>query len=142
MEHMGAPAPLTLLSKTPVDYAALADEWGELRRRIDLLKPDQARIKAVEALLQPLLDLQPADMPMTLNGLVYQLQVSPCEHQTKINDIAEVRRAMTAAAFLEIVSVTLKALKPVVSEFKFLQLTTTARTGSRSIKAVRTSAAA
>jgi hypothetical protein len=130
------------LLETPVDIAALVDECGELKRRIDLVKPDQARLKVVQEELDNLVfDLLPAHEPVTLEGHIYKLLVSPRENQTTINDIAEVRRSMSAADFLKIATVTLKALKTAVSESRFLSLVTTARTGNRTIKAVLKTAA-
>ena len=84
----------------PLDYPALADEWGELRRRLDLMKPDIARLKVVEAILSPLFELLKAEEPGTVEGREYRLLVSPRENHTEINDIAQVRRAMTAPEFL------------------------------------------
>ena len=121
----------------PLDYPALADEWGELRRRLDLMKPDIARLKVVESLLEPLFSGTKPDAPVTVEGYQYRLDVPPREYRTEINDIAQVRRAMTAPEFLAIARVTLKDLKAAVPEAKYLTLVTTARTGNRTIKAVR-----
>ena len=116
--------------------AELADEYGELKRRLEMVKPDEVRLALIVKRLKPLFDSKPPEEPATLDGITYQLQVSPCENETVITDISAVRRAMSAAEFLEIATVTLKALRTAVSESKFLSLVTTARTGSRSIKAV------
>jgi hypothetical protein len=118
----------------------LADEFGELSRRLELAKSDEARLKLVAIRLKPLFEDTPDDEPTTLDGCQYQLRVTPRENETKITDITAVRKAMSAAEFLEIATVTLKALKAAVSESKFLSLVTTARTGNRTIKAVRKSA--
>ncbi len=146
MGQMGMPAIHVVPTPKPVfalTEAELADEYGELKRRIEMVKPDEVRLAAIVKRLKPMFEANPPEEATTLDGQIYQLQVSPCENETVITDIAAVRRAMSAAEFLEIATVTLKALKTAVSESKFLSLVTTARTGNRTIKAVlKTRAAA
>jgi hypothetical protein len=119
-----------------MDRAKLIDEYGELCRQLDAIKPAVMRHKELGSMLQSWYVDTPADEPVTAQGRLYTLQISPRDHQTTIKDIRRVYRVLGVAKFLELCSITLKAVKESVDAKVYEGLVETHRTGFRTLKTV------
>ena len=128
---------LTLVPKAPnVERIPVIDEYGEICRQIDALKPAFARQKVLRVLIDMWSEAAEADQPALFTGSKYDLQVSPRENQTKIASIRRVSKLLGVSRFMSICSITLKAVRENVTQAQFDSLVVTERTGSRSVKAV------
>lgn len=125
-------------SPQPIDAERVAwiDEYGELSRQIAELKPAVDRHKQLGILIQMWCEAVPAAQPTLFEGQRYTLQISPRENQTKIISIRKVYRALGVTKFLDLCSITLKALRENLPTEKYEKLVDTDRTGPRAIKAV------
>ncbi len=133
-----APQPISINSK-----AQMIDEYGELSRQIAEMKPNLARHKVLSDLLQSWYLEHPAGLPAVAEGHHYSLQIGPRENHTTILSIANVRKAIGAVRFLEVCSITLKAIKECLGDGPaFDSLVSIDRTGPRSLKAVAKAKAA
>lgn len=119
-----------------MDRATLIDEYGELCRQMDEMKPVIARYKELGSMLQSWYVDTPADQSVTAQGRLYSLQISPRDNQTTIKDIRKVYRVLGVAKFLKLCSITLKAVKENVDAGVYEGLVETHRTGFRTLKTV------
>jgi hypothetical protein len=119
-----------------MDRAKLIDEYGELCRQLDEIKPVILRHKELGSMLQSWYVDAPADQPATAQGRLYTLQISPRDNQTTITDIRKVYRVLGVSRFLELCSITLKAVKENVTPKVYEGLIETHRTGFRTLKTV------
>lgn len=114
----------------------LIDEYGELCRQIDEIKPAIARHKLLGSMLQSWFEEVPAEESVAFAGRYYTLQASPRDNQTKLKDIRKVYKALGAAKFLSLCSITLKAVRESLPDDLYQNLVETNRTGSRTLKTV------
>ena len=119
-----------------MDRAALIDEYGELSRQLDELKPAIARHRELSQILQSWYSDAPADQPDTARGRIYILQISPRDNHTSFKDLRKVYRVLGVSKFLKLCSITLKAVKEAVPAEVYEGLTETHRTGMRTLKTV------
>jgi hypothetical protein len=78
----------------------------------------------------------PADEPVVVQGRLYTLQLSARDNQTTIKDIRKVYRVLGVTKFLDLCTITLKAIKESVNPKVYEGLVETHRTGFRTLKTV------
>lgn len=121
--------------------AALIDEYGELSRQLDAMKPAVVRHKVLAQEIQAHFENAPAGETIVVDGSVYQLQILPRDNQTRIRSMSKVYRALGQKLFIELCSITLKAVRENLASEVYESLVLTERTGLRPLKAVARAAA-
>lgn len=121
--------------------ASLIDEFGELSRQRDLMKPVEKRLKELAETFQACLADHPPEAPISITGKLYVLQVGPRSEETKIVSMRKVYKALGVIRFLKLCSITLKAVKENLPAL-YESLVVTEATGPRRIKAVAKAASA
>lgn len=125
-----------MLIDVKADRRAKIDRFGELSRQLAEIKPLEKEHKALKAEIRSWYDKEPAGDSLTAEGGLYNLQISPRENETKIRSILKVKSAIGASKFLQVCSITLKAIKDCVTDEVYQGLVITERTGCREITAV------
>lgn len=92
------------------EQIAQIDEYGELRRQIQIHKPVADRAEQLSKIIQGWYELQPADQAFTAQGNRYDVQVGAREKVRKVFDIGKLFKIVGATKFLRIVKVNLTDL--------------------------------
>jgi hypothetical protein len=116
--------------------AQVADEFGELERRIQEFKPVRDRHEALKKQIQTWFEQEPADQPASVEGKLYLVQASARANQRKVKSIASLFRRLGKALFLEVATVPFTAIDRVLPAEEHEKFVSEERTGSRTIKAV------
>jgi hypothetical protein len=125
--------------KTPVPVlvipAALCDEFGELTKLKDEFAPIQSRYnKCRERLAALVADADP-EAEFRVEGEKYRVLISARGLEKRV-DIPAARKELGAARFLEVVTVTMKALEKFLLKAQIEALTLVERTGPRTYSPV------
>jgi hypothetical protein len=125
---------LLQLSKTttPADKAAVIDEFGDACAKVKAFEPTRKRHEQLRDEIASWYADKAADQDFAARGARYDLWVSMRSNQRKVN-IAAAFRALGVRKFLKVCTVTLTALKEILSEPDAEALTTESRTGYRRI---------
>lgn len=120
--------------KDLIAIAALVDEYGRLDAELAPLKPKLRRMEAVAKLLRAAVpEKAKADESVMLAGGIFDVALGPREHRTVFAPAATIYRKIGKEVFLEIASVTLKALEEHVHPSVVAELTHKEHVGSRPI---------
>jgi len=116
---------------------ALIDEYCDLRERMKAWKPEvnpiAGRYAEVSALILAAYESHPAAAPIVAHGRRFDLPISARRIERKIHDLAGFFRRIGRDKFLEICSVTLKAVEKEVAADKLDLYVGTSQTGHRTI---------
>jgi transposase len=114
----------------------MADEFGELDRRMQLLAPDVARFESLKRAIKSWFDRMPADAEGTIEGNFYRLHLSARERERRVSSMRALVDVIGLEKFLELASVPIGALEDLLGKTRAAALIVDKRTGSRRIKAV------
>jgi hypothetical protein len=129
-------AALEIALPADLDQRKLCDEYGELDRRLQLMKRDVERYEVLKKAIKSWFDRAPADADGTVEGDVYHLHVSARERERRVRDMHLLVEAVGLEKVLELANVPLGAIEDLIGKTRLEALTVEARTGSRRIKAV------
>jgi hypothetical protein len=125
--------------KTPVPVlvipAALCDEFGELTKLKDEFAPIQARYNKCRERLQALVADADPEAEFRVEGELYRVLISARGLERRL-DIPAVRKELGATKFLEVATVTMKALEAYLLKPQIEALTLVDRTGPRTYSPV------
>lgn len=121
-------------ANTPAhDLAAKIDEYGELKRQEQIYDPIAKRLAQLREEFNTLTAGEPEDQPVTLQGNLYILQLTPKQNQREIVSMAKLFTAIGRTPFLRLCRFPISA----IDDLKVpAGLVKTERTGSRQITAV------
>lgn len=120
----------------PVKVIAIVDEFGEIDRLVKAFAPTLRRHEELKKQIQSLAADKPAEVDVSLDGRLYQVQISARKLERKIVDVPRVFVMLGKKRFLELCSMTLKALESAITPDRFAEIVVEDRTGSRTITAV------
>lgn len=129
-------AALEIALPADLEQRKLVDEFGELDRRLQLMKRDVERYEVLKRAIKSWFDQTPADADGTVEGEVYHLHISGRERERRVRDMHELVKAVGLEKVLELANVALGAIEDLIGKTRLEALTVEARTGSRRIKAV------
>lgn len=132
----GPPAKAELAVIVDREQRRMADEYGELDRRMQLFAPDVARFETLKRAIKSWFDRMPADADGTIEGNLYRLHLSARERERRVRSMRGLVDAIGIEKFLELASVPIGALEDLLGKSRAAALIIDARTGSRRIKAV------
>jgi len=118
------------------DRAAIVDEYGELSRRIQELKPTTARAEQLRKTIQGWYDNEPADQSFTAIGRKFSVQVSARANKRSIRDIFKLARVLGRQLFMSIATVRMEDLDRHLTEDQANKLIAVDQTGPRKIEPV------
>jgi CHAD domain-containing protein len=123
---------------------AWADELGAINERLTpakiRIKKDEERQKILEEYLKAKAKTLAADMPEIVEGSSFGCKFSAARQSTKIKSMKAAMVAVRAGGICRVIDVfetTLEKLKKAVPEDEFAKLTTTERTGIRTLETYR-----
>jgi hypothetical protein len=93
-----------------VDRAAIVDEYGELKRLEAAFKPTERRLETLRKTIQSWYATEPAEKEFVVEGKKFSVTISAREWEKKV-DPKRLYKAVGIRRFLELVSITLEALK-------------------------------
>lgn len=111
------------------------DDYGDLCKDRAAFALTEGRYQKLHKQLAELAAKGDPETEYIAEGERYTLQISMCKMESTV-DIPRARKKLGAAAFLEVCTVTLKALRRFLTEPEVEALTISTRTGSRSYVAV------
>lgn len=121
----------TLPKPTLIVPASLCDDYGDLSILKDQFAPTQARYnKCREQLAKLVADCDP-EAEFRVEGERYRVLISARGFERRV-DIAAARKTLGAATFLEVATVTLRALEAYMLKPEIDKITLTEQTGPRS----------
>ena len=123
--------------------AQLVDEFGELDRQVTEFAPIARRHRSLQDEIRSWYSDTPRDQAATAEGHVYNVQVSPRSEERQFSLAAKVKifAALKKQRFLELCSLTLKAVEMELGETYVDLNVSKDRTGSRKLIPVLKSAA-
>jgi hypothetical protein len=131
-----AKAKLQLVPSPPRPDPALVDEFGELDRKVQAFKPTADRHKWLkEKILGFTMDTA-ASEPATFLGSKYSAIVGAQQMQRSIESMAKVYKLVGKDRFLDLCSMTLKALEHEVGEIAAAQYIQELQTGPRKVTVI------
>lgn len=89
---------------------SIVDEYGDLKRRVKEFQPTKARFELLGRTITSWYENEPAEKEFIVEGQKYSIKISEREWQRRV-DAARLYKAVGIKRLLELVSVTLKALK-------------------------------
>lgn len=110
---------------------ATIDTFGDLLKLRDEFAPTERLYQKCFAELKALAATGDPAAEYIVKGERYTLRISPCSMERK-PDVFKARKMLGAAAFMEVVSITLKALGQFLAQPEIDALAVTTQTGSRS----------
>ena len=133
-----AARPATAEVAVPADRAQrqMADEYGELDRKMQLMSPDVARYDTLKRAIKGWFDRLPPEVDGIVEGRVYRLHLSARERERRVRSMRDLVEVIGLDKFLELASVAIGPLEDLLGKTRAAALITEARTGSRRIKAV------
>lgn len=115
----------------------LIDEFGELDRQMQQMKPAVERYEALKAIIKGWYDHSPPGGTAIAKGRLYEIQVSARETQRRIRSMMLVYKAVGGLQkFFALVTVPLKGLEDLIGKEKAAALLVEEQCGSRRLKAV------
>lgn len=121
---------LLTLTTSPAARAALIDELGDLKAKKAAFAPTEKRLKQVSDEVASWYDDRAPAETYVEKGYRYQLTVSARLNVTSVN-IRAVYRILGVRKFLDICTVTLTAIREVLTDAEVLAVTSLDRTGYR-----------
>jgi hypothetical protein len=113
----------------------LVDAYGDLVKARDAFAATEKAYKATHEKLKALVASQPPGAEFVVRGERYTLRISAATFDRK-PDVSKVRKLLGAAGFLEVVSVTMKALEGFLLKPQIEAILIVTQTGPRSYDAV------
>jgi hypothetical protein len=86
MSHKVQPIRPSIDAATRLERMAKIDEYGEIKRRLQLAEPDEQRAKALKDEIEGWHKDGPGDVPITERGAAYEVQLSPRRNERTIVD--------------------------------------------------------
>ena len=114
----------------------MADEYGELDRKMQLMSPDVARYDTLKRAIKGWFDRLPPEVDGIVEGRVYRLHLSARERERRVRSLRDLVEVIGLDKFLELANVAIGPLEDLLGKTRAAALITEARTGSRRIKAV------
>jgi hypothetical protein len=97
-------------SRDALDRASIVDEYGDLKRREKEFQPTKARLELLGKTIKSWYESEPADKEFVVETKKYSIKVSAREWKRTVDPV-RLHKAVGLKRLLELVSVTLKALK-------------------------------
>jgi hypothetical protein len=116
--------------------AAIVDEFGELKRRIQEHKPDVDRAQALAKIIQSWYQHEKPEQAFVAEGEAYTLQVSPRGMVRTITDLWRVYRILGKDKFFELAHVGLSYIDAEIPAEKHAAFLVQSQTGDRRLVAV------
>jgi hypothetical protein len=119
--------------KTDSARAAVIDQLGQYEQDIAALEEIKKLAAPLRAEVRSWFADLPAETAATAEGFKFLLTVGPRENERSIKSMMQVLDRVGSEVFLAECSLTLKALRDIVTPPDFEALTTQARTGARAV---------
>lgn len=115
--------------------APLVDEFGDICKLRDEFAPTEARYRKLHDLLKGLVIDADPDAEFIVKGDRFTLRISARGFESA-PDVARVRKKLTAAIFLSVVTLTKKAIEALFTKPEIDALCVTSQTGHRKFEPV------
>lgn len=113
--------------------AASVDEYGALDAKLQPYARDWRRREELAKRLRASVEWAHPAAPLTLAGEAYEVELAPCQMETRIVSMSRVYRLLGARKFVKLATITLKALATAVDPAELASLTVAEQTGSRKL---------
>jgi hypothetical protein len=142
-----AMARVQAIRQTPAEIAARRakiDEYGEIKRRLQLVAPDEARAKLLKQEIESWHKDDPAEQAIVERGSLYDVQLSPRRNERTVTGQKKaftlLRKALGMDGLIAAIRIPLTLIDKVIPKIEQYGLVTEARTGYRAFTVVPISA--
>ena len=140
MDHKSAGAELAAALSVVIPLPELIDEYGELCRRDQERKPEEARKAWLKEQIEQYYAKLPAATPTVAQGHLYSLQISARQVKRTITDPMKLwnllRKQLGAEALVALAKILLETVDKFIPESKHSLFLVSERTGPRTFVAV------
>ena len=119
-----------------LEQRRMVDEYGELRRKLDLVAADVKRLEVLKKAIRTWFDSLPPDADGVCEGQYYRLHLGPKEKERNIRNRREIVERIGIDKLLEIAIIPITELQRLMGTADLEALLIETRSGSRRIRCI------